>query len=137
MYSLLNRQLTYAPCPEFADCALGRTFTVSFACRTQRQAMNSCMIAKASREEEDLAREEYFAGRDERQRKRQEDLDAVERRREEVIRMQRGWEERTMKGKGDSGPGGETMSTPQFSDRVGRSGRWESGQEQERGRTWR
>lgn len=56
--------------------------------------MNSCMIAHAKPEEEDLAREEWFAGRDERRRKREQDELAVEKRRKEVIDMIREDKER-------------------------------------------
>jgi len=57
----------------FAACALGRTFSVSFACRAEHRAMNSCMKLHASPEEHDAAREEWFAMRLERQRKREHD----------------------------------------------------------------
>jgi COX assembly mitochondrial protein 1 len=49
--------------------------------------MNSCMIAHATRSEEDAARAEWFSGREERRKKREDDAAAVERRREEVIDM--------------------------------------------------
>ncbi|KOS21511.1 COX assembly mitochondrial protein 2 [Escovopsis weberi] len=55
----------------FAACALGRTFTVSFACRPEHRAMNSCMKLKATQAEHDAAREEWFAMRLERQRARE------------------------------------------------------------------
>lgn len=51
--------------------------------------MNSCMVAHAKPEEEDRAREEWFAGYEERRRVKEEDLARVEKRREEVIRMMR------------------------------------------------
>jgi COX assembly protein 1 len=54
----------------FAACALGRTFTVSFACRAEHRAMNGCMTRHATQEEHDLAREEWFNMRLERQRER-------------------------------------------------------------------
>ena len=47
--------------------------------------MNSCMIAHATRAEEDAARAEWFSGREERKKNREEEAAAVERRREEVI----------------------------------------------------
>lgn len=57
--------------------------------------MNSCMVAHANnREEEDRAREEWFATYEERKRAKDEDLERVEKRREEVIRMMRADEER-------------------------------------------
>ncbi|KAL1879977.1 hypothetical protein VTK73DRAFT_6557 [Phialemonium thermophilum] len=55
----------------FAECALNRTFTVSFACRAEKRAMNSCMKAHATPAEEDAAREDWFAQRLERQRERE------------------------------------------------------------------
>ena len=51
--------------------------------------MNSCMIAHAKPEEEDRAREEWFAGIEERRRVRDEEQAGVERRRAEVIAMMR------------------------------------------------
>ncbi|KAJ6442582.1 Cytochrome c oxidase biogenesis protein [Purpureocillium lavendulum] len=57
----------------FAACALGRTFSVSFACRAEHRAMNGCMMLHATPEEHDAAREEWFAMRLERQRKREHD----------------------------------------------------------------
>ena len=58
---------------EFAQCAAGRTFSISWACRTQRKAMESCMNGYATREEEDRAREEWFRTVGERRRKREEE----------------------------------------------------------------
>ncbi|KAJ4151139.1 hypothetical protein LMH87_011854 [Akanthomyces muscarius] len=55
----------------FAACALGRTFTVSFACRAEHRGMNSCMKLHANPAEYDAAREEWFAMRLERQRQRE------------------------------------------------------------------
>ncbi|KAK0730400.1 cytochrome c oxidase biogenesis protein Cmc1 like-domain-containing protein [Lasiosphaeris hirsuta] len=55
----------------FADCALGRTFTVSWACRDPLHVMNSCMKAHATPAEYDAAREDWFAGRMERQREKE------------------------------------------------------------------
>ncbi|KAJ5292039.1 hypothetical protein N7478_001290 [Penicillium angulare] len=73
----------------FAECAVNRTITATWICRQQRLAMNSCMLAHASADEEDRAREEWFAGFEERRRQKEEDLVRVEKRREEVIRMMR------------------------------------------------
>ncbi|ERF70025.1 hypothetical protein EPUS_03577 [Endocarpon pusillum Z07020] len=56
--------------------------------------MNSCMITHATRAEEDAARAEWFAGREDRRKKRQEEAAAVERRREEVIELIKGEEAR-------------------------------------------
>ncbi|KZZ89736.1 Cytochrome c oxidase biogenesis protein Cmc1-like protein [Moelleriella libera RCEF 2490] len=55
----------------FAACALGRTFTVSFACRAEHRVMNNCMKLHATPEEHDAAREEWFAMRMERHRQRE------------------------------------------------------------------
>ncbi|CDM34709.1 hypothetical protein DTO013E5_3369 [Penicillium roqueforti] len=79
----------------FAECAVNRTVTATWVCRQQRLAMNSCMVAHAKPEEEDRAREEWFAGYEERRRAREDDLARVEKRRAEVIRMMREDEART------------------------------------------
>ncbi|KAF1739221.1 hypothetical protein CRV24_001153 [Beauveria bassiana] len=55
----------------FAACALGRTFTVSFACRAEHRVMNGCMKLHANQKEHDAAREEWFAMRMDRQRQRE------------------------------------------------------------------
>ncbi|KAH6692635.1 cytochrome c oxidase biogenesis protein Cmc1 like-domain-containing protein [Plectosphaerella plurivora] len=55
----------------FADCAMGRTLSIPFVCRTQHRAMNSCMVSRATQAEQDAAREEWFAQRLERQRERE------------------------------------------------------------------
>ncbi|KAL4724802.1 hypothetical protein ACLX1H_008248 [Fusarium chlamydosporum] len=55
----------------FAACALGRTFTVSFACRAEHRVMNNCMKLHATQAAHDEAREEWFALRIERQRERE------------------------------------------------------------------
>ncbi|KAL4970483.1 uncharacterized protein BDV14DRAFT_44430 [Aspergillus stella-maris] len=73
----------------FAECAVNRTVTATWVCRAQRLAMNSCMVEHAKPEEEDKAREEWFAGHEERRRLKNEELERVEKRREEVIRMMR------------------------------------------------
>ncbi|KAL2211392.1 hypothetical protein CC79DRAFT_1328767 [Sarocladium strictum] len=56
----------------FADCALGRTFTVSYACRKENRFMNNCMVVHATQAEHDAAREEWFSMRLERQRAREQ-----------------------------------------------------------------
>lgn len=71
----------------FAECATGRTVTIPWVCRQQQLAMNGCMLAHATREEEDRAREEWFAGREARRKAREEEEARVEQRRLEVIRM--------------------------------------------------
>lgn len=73
--------------PEFAACATGRTFTVTWACRPERLAMNSCMIARATREEQDAAREEWFALR----LARRQEREAKEQRRKEQEKAHREW----------------------------------------------
>ncbi|KAL2178784.1 cytochrome c oxidase biogenesis protein Cmc1 like-domain-containing protein [Thermothelomyces heterothallicus CBS 202.75] len=55
----------------FADCAMNRTFTAGFACREPHRIMNSCMKAHATQEEQDAAREEWFARRMERAKERE------------------------------------------------------------------
>ncbi|CAD6501541.1 BgTH12-01793 [Blumeria graminis f. sp. triticale] len=71
----------------FAECALGRTITASFTCRSQRRQMNSCMISFATVAEEDAAREEWFATRLRRQREREK----KEERRLEQEKLHREW----------------------------------------------
>ncbi|KAJ5161796.1 hypothetical protein N7492_007188 [Penicillium capsulatum] len=73
----------------FAECAVNRTITATWVCRSQRLAMNSCMIAHANPEEEDRAREDWFATHEERRREKEAELVRTEKRREEVIRMMR------------------------------------------------
>lgn len=79
----------------FAQCAVNRTITATWVCRQQRLAMNSCMLAHAKPEEQDRAREEWFATYEERRRAKDEELVRVEQRRAEVIRMMREDEERS------------------------------------------
>ncbi|KAK4164133.1 cytochrome c oxidase biogenesis protein [Cladorrhinum sp. PSN259] len=55
----------------FAECAMGRTFTAGFFCRDTKRAMNGCMKVHATPEEQDGAREEWFAQRLERQREKE------------------------------------------------------------------
>lgn len=61
-----HRYAAYKRISDFASCALNRTISATWACRSQRLAMNSCMISHASQEEQDAAREEWFATRDKR-----------------------------------------------------------------------
>ncbi|PGH06200.1 hypothetical protein AJ79_06588 [Helicocarpus griseus UAMH5409] len=79
---------------EFAACAINRTITATWICRKQRLAMNACMVEHAKPEEEDRAREEWFAGREERRKARELEERKVEERRAEVIAMMRADEER-------------------------------------------
>ncbi|EEP82274.1 conserved hypothetical protein [Uncinocarpus reesii 1704] len=78
---------------EFAACALNRTITATWVCRKQRLAMNACMVEHAKPEEEDRAREEWFAGREERRRAREREEQGVEDRRKEVIALMKRDEE--------------------------------------------
>lgn len=50
----------------FADCALGRTFSVVFKCRDKNTAMNACLKDHATPQAMDEAREEWFSRRAER-----------------------------------------------------------------------
>ncbi|EFE32945.1 uncharacterized protein ARB_00032 [Trichophyton benhamiae CBS 112371] len=61
--------------------------TATWVCRKQRLAMNACMVLHARPEIEDLAREEWFAGREERIRAREREAQETEKRRQEVIAM--------------------------------------------------
>ncbi|PGH35348.1 hypothetical protein GX50_01812 [[Emmonsia] crescens] len=90
---------------EFAACAINRTITATWVCRKQRLAMNACMVEHAKPEEEDRAREEWFAGREERRRDRELQEKKTEERRVEVIRMMREDEERRIKAEAESGKG--------------------------------
>ena len=58
--------------PAFAQCALGRTFTMIYACRAPRLAMNACMLQYQNQDELDKARQEWFALAGERRRAREE-----------------------------------------------------------------
>ncbi|KAI0467171.1 cytochrome c oxidase biogenesis protein Cmc1 like-domain-containing protein [Xylaria cf. heliscus] len=71
----------------FADCARNRTFSIPFACRTLSHAMNNCMLAHATPEEHDRAREDWFAARMTRARERER----KERRKIEQERFHREW----------------------------------------------
>ncbi|MCJ1294708.1 hypothetical protein MMC34_006266 [Xylographa carneopallida] len=87
---------------DFASCALNRTISATWACRTQRLSMNKCMIGHATQEEQDAAREEWFASRD----KRIEEREAKERRKIEQEKFHREWwglpQGEGQEGKGDS-----------------------------------
>jgi COX assembly protein 1 len=50
---------------------MNRTFSAPFACRETHRVMNSCMKAHATQEEQDAAREEWFAQRLQRQKERE------------------------------------------------------------------
>ncbi|KAI9805840.1 MAG: hypothetical protein M1825_000454 [Sarcosagium campestre] len=72
---------------DFAACAINRTVSATWACRTQRLVMNACMMQHATVEEQDKAREEWFATRQQRRREREE----KELRRQEAERKHREW----------------------------------------------
>ncbi|KAI9785986.1 MAG: hypothetical protein M1839_008252 [Geoglossum umbratile] len=72
---------------KFAECAINRTVSATWACRQERLSMNSCMIMYATQQEQDAAREEWFATRLERQRQREE----KERKRVEQEKFHREW----------------------------------------------
>jgi COX assembly protein 1 len=58
--------------PAFAQCALGRTVTMIYACREPRLAMNSCMLQYQNQDELDKARAQWFQLAGERKAARQE-----------------------------------------------------------------
>ncbi|PMD18388.1 hypothetical protein NA56DRAFT_576995 [Hyaloscypha hepaticicola] len=87
LYHSRVRNYCAAEIKQFADCALGRTFTAPFKCRQQNRAMNNCMITHATQAEQDAAREEWFATRLKRQRERE----AKEARRIEQERFHKEW----------------------------------------------
>ncbi|KAL4806526.1 cytochrome c oxidase biogenesis protein Cmc1 like-domain-containing protein [Aspergillus unguis] len=99
LYYKRVRSLCAPEIKAFAECAVNRTVTATWVCRQQRLAMNSCMVEHAKPEEEDRAREEWFATHAERKRAKEEELARVERRREEVIRMMREDERRQAEAK--------------------------------------
>ncbi|KAK3498260.1 cytochrome c oxidase biogenesis protein Cmc1 like-domain-containing protein [Neurospora crassa] len=69
-YARVRRQCT-EEIKAFAECALGRTFSVPFACRAPHRVMNNCMKLHATPAEQDAAREEWFALRMERAKERE------------------------------------------------------------------
>ena len=56
----------------FAACTQNRTFTMAWACRDQRLAMNSCMLRYQGQDEMDAARATWFLQAGERKRKKEE-----------------------------------------------------------------
>lgn len=86
-YMLWNLSINGMNDTDFASCALNRTFSATWVCRQQRLAMNNCMISHASQQEQDAAREEWFATRDERRQERE----AKEARRKEQEKFHREW----------------------------------------------
>ncbi|OMP82582.1 hypothetical protein BK809_0006892 [Diplodia seriata] len=87
LYHKRVRQRCADEVKEFASCALNRTISATWACRQQRLAMNTCMVAHATQEEQDRAREEWFATRELRKREREE----KERKRVEQEKFHREW----------------------------------------------
>lgn len=66
---------------------MNRTISATWACRTERLGMNSCMVSYATQKEQDAAREEWFSTRDERMRQREE----KEKKRKEQEKFHREW----------------------------------------------
>ncbi|TQS39262.1 hypothetical protein Golomagni_00217 [Golovinomyces magnicellulatus] len=87
LYHTRVRGYCAAEIKAFADCALGRTFSAPFKCRSENQEMNRCMLKHATVEEQDAAREEWFALR----LQRQMDREAKEQRRLEQEKFHREW----------------------------------------------
>lgn len=69
---------TYCLNPAFAQCALGRTITMIYACRPTRLAMNACMLQYQNQAELDAARAEWFTLAEERKRQREEHAQKLE-----------------------------------------------------------
>ncbi|KAI9747466.1 MAG: hypothetical protein M1815_004176 [Lichina confinis] len=76
---------------EFAICAKNRTVTATWKCRQERLAMNSCMIARATPEEQDAARGEWLATRLIRKKEREE----KDRQSKELQKMYMEWQPST------------------------------------------
>ncbi|KAF1914458.1 hypothetical protein BDU57DRAFT_500838 [Ampelomyces quisqualis] len=62
----------------FAQCAMGRTVTMIYACRSSRLSMNACMLQYQNQDELDAARLEWFQLAGERKREREEYARRVE-----------------------------------------------------------
>ncbi|KAL3422134.1 hypothetical protein PVAG01_06290 [Phlyctema vagabunda] len=87
VYHARVRGYCAAEIKQFADCALGKTFSVPWKCRQENRIMNNCMISHATQDEQDRAREEWFALR----LKRQRDRELKEERRKEQEKFHREW----------------------------------------------
>ncbi|KIW02192.1 uncharacterized protein PV09_06349 [Verruconis gallopava] len=72
---------------EFAMCARQHSFLATFSCKEAQRIMNSCMMRYATLEEQDRAREEWFATRDQRRKERE----LKEEKRKEAERIHRQW----------------------------------------------
>lgn len=81
-----SRQLTDVRI-DFAACCTNKTFTATFSCRPQQKAMNNCMNQYATQQEQDAAREEWFATMDSRREERQ----AKEKKRAEDEKFWKDW----------------------------------------------
>ncbi|KAG0128187.1 cytochrome c oxidase biogenesis protein Cmc1 like-domain-containing protein [Tuber indicum] len=66
LYYARVRSLCAEEIKQFAECARNRTVSAAWACRAERERMNSCMISHATQENRDVAREEWFRKRMER-----------------------------------------------------------------------
>ena len=72
---------------DFASCALNRTISATWACRTERLAMNSCMVSHATQYEQDAARAEWFATKD----LRLQQMEEKEKRKRDQEKFYREW----------------------------------------------
>ncbi|KAK5113971.1 hypothetical protein LTR62_003094 [Meristemomyces frigidus] len=72
---------------DFAACCTSRTFTATIMCRREQKAMNVCMMKYATQDEQDAAREEWFATMD----KRREEREVKEVKRKEDEKFWREW----------------------------------------------
>ncbi|RAR06232.1 hypothetical protein DDE83_007037 [Stemphylium lycopersici] len=72
LYYASVRSKCAAEIETFAQCALGRTFSMMYACRQPRLAMNSCMLQYQNQDELDKARAEWFRRAGERRAAREE-----------------------------------------------------------------
>ena len=88
---------------EFATCAKNRTVTTTWKCRQERLAMNSCMIARATLEEQDAAREEWLATRLIRKKEREE----KDRQSKELQRLYMEWQPPTEAARWQGGADGK------------------------------
>lgn len=88
---------------QFATCAKNRTVTTTWKCRQERLAMNSCMIARATLEEQDAAREEWLATRLIRKKEREE----KDRQSKELQRLYMEWQPPTEAARWQGGADGK------------------------------
>ena len=83
----ITKQTLNTASVDFAACCSSRTFSATFMCRTQQKAMNACMNRFATREEQDAARQEWFATLD----KRKEEKEVKDKKRREDEKFWREW----------------------------------------------